>query len=151
MTFAQNVRLLPAILLLCWAACAHAETIEERCEAATNDHSAYSRCVAAETSKVTSTLSRAGKDVVCTGTTCIHRLEYDKAANKYVGKELSVEVKPAETGREWVIVDLKKRTTTYFQCGTCRSIEYDSGPLDDVSIRSDTESALMVTVRTRQR
>lgn len=130
---------------------ARAGTVEERCEEATDNGAAYRRCVAAEASKALSTLSAMGKDMVCNGTTCIHRLVYDKQSNKFVGKELSMEIKPEEAGRSYVIIDAKKRRTIYEQCGSCRSIEYGSGPLDDVSIYPDTDSAFMVTVRSRQR
>lgn len=129
---------------------ARAETVEERCLASTSDSSAYRQCVGAETSRALSALSKMGTDVLCNGTTCIHRLVYVKSLNKFVGKEMSMEIRPAEAGREYVIVDAKKRTTVYEQCGSCRSIEYGTGPLDDVVIRPDTDSAFMVTVRSRQ-
>jgi hypothetical protein len=129
---------------------AYAETVEERCEASTNDSSAYRQCVQSETSKALSALSGTGTDVLCKGTTCIHRLVYEKSTNRFIGKELTMEIRPAEAGREYVIVDAKKRTTVYEQCGSCRSIEYGTGPLYDVTIRPDTDSAFMVTVRSRQ-
>lgn len=125
--------------------------MEERCDAATDNNASYNQCLSRETLKVVAEMSRSGIDVICNGATCVHRVVYDKASDKYLSKELSVEIKPAEAGRDYVIIDAKKRVTTYSQCGTCRFIEYDSGPLVDVTIRRDTDATLMVTVRGRQR
>lgn len=117
------------------------DSIKDRCSRITDNNAEYGNCI--------NRLSeRESKDLVyklCNGESCIFRLACDSEA-VCVGSGFRVTYETAPAGNDITIRDPRKRVTKMFQCGTCKWLDYESGPLKDADIKMSGKSSIILEV-----
>lgn len=119
---------------------ARAESIKERCGRITDDNASYGNCI-------NRLSTQESKDLVyklCNGDTCIIRLACQ--GGTCVGSGFRVTFTSADNGNDISIRDPRKRVTSMFQCGTCKWLDYESGPLKGADIKMSGKGSIVLEV-----
>jgi uncharacterized protein YraI len=122
---------------------AHSQTIEEACakkweEDPNFNHVKYSQCIVDMTNARFNQMDAS----LCDSTACFYRLKPVQVNGLtdddtvYQGAGYFTRYKPAEHGRDIIILDPQGGMSTFAQCGTCSGFDYQDGPLKDAILRS---------------
>lgn len=139
---------LAAVFFFCGDGICFAGHIEDLCHQKTDSNAAYRQCVATETEVRIAPMVTAGLFKACgRDGGCIYRLVFDKSRNSYESPDFSISYSTAENGRRITIRATKGAVSTFFQCGTCNYLEYESGPILEADVKSAGNDTILLSVR----
>ena len=127
--------------MLLQGAPARADSIKDRCARITQDNASYGNCI----NRLSEQESRDLAYKLCNGDTCIFRLACDDNGT-CVGSGFRVTYVPSNSGRDITIRDPRKRVTSMSQCGTCKWLDYESGPLKGADIKMAGKGSIILEV-----
>jgi PAN domain len=133
---------------------ADADSIEGRCAKKWDtekdfSNSDYKACISDMTEARFSQLDGS----TCDDRACYYRLSPVQVdgltddSSVFQGAGYFVRYKPADYGRDILVLDAKGGLTIFGQCGTCNGLEYASGPLSKAMLRAMTRDVILEVSR----